>query len=395
MHFDNTDYESLLKLKVSDVFTKSMVDYCCQKADKDHITLGLNISLTDHYTINSNSRWDITSTGFDFIDINGNASTIKSSSDLRDEHTWLLMDHESGVVNIINLTITGFNTGIDNRGGHSLTLINTVLKDNKKDYKSDMDYGGGIINTGNIFCYNCTFHDNYAKYGGAIFNQGNLEIYNCTFTSNTAYKDVGNNILNAKQGNVTINGKPTLHNEDNTNSSLVDYREGWGLRSDLLTYASYFVGLGVGFLISAFAPGLGYYAGLLISSLAGSFFGACIGGIGVSVFFSKSFDVTLNRQKIALTTIGTCAISGFVGGMIGGSIGQIYKLEHKKMQIKGEVQDWYVQSAKTEEYDACRALKLNEKFDKMSLNEYNNLTLEQIDNLEIEYSDLTLKCTRD
>ena len=399
------DYENLLKLKVSDVFSKNMMKFT-SNVDREYINLGLNINLNGAYTFNSNTGWHITDTGFDFINLNANGSTIKASTNDTDECTWLLMDHESGLVNILNLTVTGFNTGIDNRGIQPLTMINVVITNNKKDYNWDMDYGAGMINTGNTFCYNCTFTSNYAKHGGAIFNQGNIILENCTFKNNKGY-GTGDNILNAQQGNVTINGVLMPHNNDNTNRTLIVYEKGWDVEGAITGFAigSGLLGLAGGCLMGFFVPGLGAITSVLYGGLAGLVLGTGVGCVGAGLILRYSFDVTLNRQQIALKTIGFCVAAGCVGGMLGGGAGykikecknskstnqidnDIYTDEEEK-EPKGEVQDCYVQSTKADKADACRALKLNEKFDKLSLDEYNNLDLNQKDELEIEYSDLT------
>ena len=239
------------------------------------------------------------------------------------------MDHESGLVNILNLTVTGFNTGIDNRGIQPLTMINVVITNNKKDYNWDMDYGAGMINTGNTFCYNCTFTSNYAKHGGAIFNQGNIILENCTFKNNKGY-GTGDNILNAQQGNVTINGVLMPHNNDNTNRTLIVYEKGWDVEGAITGFAigSGLLGLAGGCLMGFFVPGLGAITSVLYGGLAGLVLGTGVGCVGAGLILRYSFDVTLNRQQIALKTIGFCVAAGCVGGMLGGGAG--YKIKECK-----------------------------------------------------------------
>ena len=322
------DYENLLKLKVSDVFSKKMMKFT-SNVDREYINLGLNINLNGAYTFNSNTGWHITDTGFDFINLNANGSTIKASTNDTDECTWLLMDHESGLVNILNLTVTGFNTGIDNRGIQPLTMINVVITNNKKDYNWDMDYGAGMINTGNTFCYNCTFTSNYAKHGGAIFNQGNIILENCTFKNNKGY-GTGDNILNAQQGNVTINGVLMPHNNDNTNRTLIVYEKGWDVEGAITGFAigSGLLGLAGGYLMGFFVPGLLAITSVLYGGLAGLVLGTGVGCVSAGLILRNSFDVTLNRQQIALKTIGFCAAAGCIGGMLGGEAG--YKIKECK-----------------------------------------------------------------
>ena len=202
------------------------------------------------------------------------------------------------------------------------------------------------------------------------------------------------------------------HNNDKiTNRTLIVYEKGWDVEGAITGFAigSGLLGLAGGYLMGFFVPGLLAITSVLYGGLAGLVLGTGVGCVGAGLILRNSFDVTLNRQQIALKTIGFCAAAGCIGGMLGGEAG--YKIkecknsksinqidvrtddEEESIEINkknpGEVQDFYVQSTKADKADACRALKLNEKFNKMSLNEYNKLNLNQKDELEIEYSDLT------
>ena len=55
---------------------------------------------------------------------------------------------QNKTVILSSLTISGFNTVIENNG--LLCLRNTILSHNIMDYKSDPDYGGAIKNLGVI-----------------------------------------------------------------------------------------------------------------------------------------------------------------------------------------------------------------------------------------------------
>ena len=77
-----------------------------------------------------------------------------------------------------------------------------------------------------------------------------------------------------------------------------------------------------------FVPGLGAITSVLYGGLAGLVLGTGVGCVGAGLILRYSFDVTLNRQQIALKTIGFCAAAGCVGGMLGGGAG--YKIKECK-----------------------------------------------------------------
>ena len=77
---------------------------------------------------------------------------------------------------------------------------------------------------------------------------------------------------------------------------------------------------------------------ILYGVLAGLVLGTCVGCVGAGLILRYSFDVTLNRQQIALKTIGFCVAAGCVGGMLGGEAGyklpRTYILMKMKMNLK-------------------------------------------------------------
>ena len=107
----------------------------------------------------------------DNLFLNGDNTTFNvTNPDKNHEFHFKTIDQNKTVI-LSSLTISGFNTPIENNGG-ILYLINTILSHNIVDYMFDQDYGGAIKNLGVIIGENSSFIDNYAKYGGAIYNLG-------------------------------------------------------------------------------------------------------------------------------------------------------------------------------------------------------------------------------
>ena len=118
--------------------------------------------------------------------INGHGSTI-SLTDHSDSHDYsFAYIPYKGSLTLVNLTLTGFNTALVNRG--TLILINCTFKDNVIHHVSvSGDTGGAIRNFATVYCYNSTFTNNGANMGGAYYSKGssaNAVFYNCTFSGN-------------------------------------------------------------------------------------------------------------------------------------------------------------------------------------------------------------------
>lgn len=149
------------------------------------ISFGLNIDFCDAFTINSKHSLNLNGGGFDIININGHGTKIYTKSSDSDENKWAILG-ENKILSVSNLTIEGFNTGIENFAGECI-LDSVTFNHNRMDYLIYRDYGAAIISTGIVDCKNCRFTNNYAKYGGAVFSQGMINLKDCYFSGNEAY----------------------------------------------------------------------------------------------------------------------------------------------------------------------------------------------------------------
>lgn len=267
----------------------------------------LNVIFEKPITINSKSTWNPAFTGFNTINIEGCDSTIKTESGDRDENKWATIA-EGYIFGVSSLTVSGFNTAIENLGG--TCILNYVhLNNNRMDYLIDRDWGAAILNAGICYCTGCTFTNNYCSNGGAIFNQGVLNLINCEFRGNEAYRN-GNNILNVDKGLVTID-----YDEITGSSGWVTYIESTDeIASGLIHIFSYAFCFIVGTIIGAVTanPAIGFFAGAAI--------GAVIGTIASVYLIKTTYDVNYNRFKTCLLLIGGCAVSGALGGCFGSYI---------------------------------------------------------------------------
>ena len=133
--------------------------------------------------------------------IGNNAKINVKNPDLDNEFHFMFI--EKNIVSIDSLTVSGFNTAIEN---HSLLFIsNSTFTNNKLDYPFKQDRGGAIKNYGYVSAQNCSFIDNYAKFGGAIYNEGGIvDLVNCSFSKNYAYGETGNDVCNANNGKTNL-----------------------------------------------------------------------------------------------------------------------------------------------------------------------------------------------
>ena len=84
--------------------------------------------------------------------------------------------------------------GILNSTGANLTLLSTVIRNNKADR------GGGIVNTGTLTITNSIINDNDSRaWGGGILNVGELNIATSTVSNNSTEVN-GGGIFNAGRG---------------------------------------------------------------------------------------------------------------------------------------------------------------------------------------------------
>ena len=137
-----------------------------------------------------NLRFFYVTGGSNIVLFNGNNATfkVKNPGDRKEVH--LFKVEKQGVLILNNLTITGFNTAIENHG--SLFITNTVFDKNRLKYWVDSDDGGAIKNYGYVIGGNCVFMNNYARYGGAIYNSCQVNLTNCYFANNEGYQRGGN-----------------------------------------------------------------------------------------------------------------------------------------------------------------------------------------------------------
>ena len=192
-----------------------------------------------------------------------------------------------------------------------MILRNIEIFGNKMEYIVDRDYGAGILNTGVVYCMNCTFHDNKAKYGGAIYNQGLLVVTNSSFYSNNGYGK-GDDIVNVDHGIVSVDGE----NFEACGGKNIVYLEGlssaWQTGIKIACYAGSFV-LGAVAGIFTANPFVGIAVGAAI--------GSAVGGVGSSVICSNVYDINFCRWSCALTLTLGSAGAGAIGGQIGGVLG--------------------------------------------------------------------------
>ncbi|WP_407422235.1 hypothetical protein [Methanobrevibacter sp.] len=141
-------------------------------AKNNSITYLMDVEFTKRMTICCDAAWNLESSIYNVLYINGAGSTIEASFKSRDEDKWIVLSNDTALA-ARNITLKGFNTAIENMGGECMLLFVNFDK-NKMDYLVERDWGAAILNTGLLTCINCSFTNNFAKNGGAIFNQGML-----------------------------------------------------------------------------------------------------------------------------------------------------------------------------------------------------------------------------
>ncbi len=246
------------------------------------------------------------------LSINGNGIKIKSGGDSSNECHWVKV-RENQMFVASNFTIEGFNSAVENIGGYCI-LNNMIFDKNKINYFIERDWGGAVLNSGTVICYNCTFKNNVANNGGAIFNQGLVSLNNVVFKDNNAFNK-GDDVLNADEGIVLV-GDVKI----NGTSGPVQYVKSISkLSVTIITIVSY-----IGSGLIGFAAGF-ITANPVIGAIVGGVVGLGLGAYATVVINSNKYDVNFNRLKMALTCIVGSVVSGVLAGIEGGFAGQPYK----------------------------------------------------------------------
>lgn len=301
-------------------------------AEKNPLTFGMNVVFTTFVSLYGyNIPWDMRLGWFDVLNIDGHGSYISGSYDKTEEEKWVILG-EGDVFSAYNLTISGFNTAVENMGGQCV-FYNMVFSYNKMDYWIQRDWGAAILNTGLITCVNCDFSNNFAKNGGAIFNQGMLVLQDCYFSGNKAYGE-GDDICIGDGGQIVVDGVSITGNGQ---CSIVEFPESMSLtESTLVTMlcvaTSFIVGTFVGLLTANAALGI----------IAGGAVGALIGTAGAAWIISEHYDVNFDRMTTLATLVCSCAGAGALGGTIGGVIGQLWSEELAWVMANGGPENAWV-----------------------------------------------------
>ena len=329
------DYKNAINYKDSSL--KSEYKKLIPKLDglDDNILLNeeelyvLDVKFNKALTLTSHLTWT-PKEGFDVININGANSHIKITNKEGAEKSFVDWSGDT-VLTLSNLKVSGFNQAFKNIGGQ-MFLNNVEIFGNKMDYLINRDYGAGIVNTGVVYCANCTFHDNKAKYGGAIYNQGMLILTNNTFYSNQGYSK-GDDIVNVDKGVIIVDGNSYAAADTQYLDNVVyikSFDSKWQTVIKVVCYGGSFVlGLAAGFLT----------ANPLIGMAVGAGIGAAVGSIGTAVICSNVYDINFNRWSCALSLILGSAGAGATGGQIGGTIGAIYKTAAAKSLLVDEAKN--------------------------------------------------------
>lgn len=272
--------------------------------------LALNVEFLRQLDFKSTKTISPNDLSVDIININGHNSTIKGSFKNRNEEHWAKIDKK--ILMASNLVICGFNSAVENNAGKCI-FNNVTFKDNKMDYWFKRDWGGAILNTGEVICNNCSFIGNYAKNGGAIFSQGILLTNNCTFSNNNGYSN-GNDICVGDGGILIIDGKNIT--KSNHPGGVCFAKSLSGTEYTVVCVSS----VGGSFLIG-FVTGF-LTANPLIGAIAGGASGAVIGSLASSFIISKTYDANYNRLKLCSVLIAGSVAMGVAGGISGGYLGQ-------------------------------------------------------------------------
>jgi predicted outer membrane repeat protein len=170
----------------------------------------LSLASGCHYAV-TGALPTVTST----LTLQGNGATIARSGAAH--FTALTVSDAELIIN--QLTMSGFDSdnvdfpgALDNDGGH-VTITNSRFANNG----SITDYGGAIVNDGQLRVTTTAFTDNEAKYGGAVANNsGSSVLVSDNFADSTAYYG---GAVYADGGTVTVSGSSRFTG----NASVDDY----------------------------------------------------------------------------------------------------------------------------------------------------------------------------
>jgi predicted outer membrane repeat protein len=170
----------------------------------------LSLASGCHYAV-TGALPTVTST----LTLQGNGATIARSGAAH--FTALTVSDAELIIN--QLTMSGFDSdnvdfpgALDNDGGH-VTITNSRFANNG----SITDYGGAIVNDGQLRVTTTAFTDNEAKYGGAVANDsGSSVLVSDNFWDSTAYYG---GAVYADGGTVTVSGSSRFTG----NASVDDY----------------------------------------------------------------------------------------------------------------------------------------------------------------------------
>lgn len=302
-HYEEEEYLEALEIYYKDLPTSKAV------ADYDYCMDILNVVFTQALTIDCDKAWELSSSAFDNINIDGKGSVIKGSFKDREEDKWAIVSGKE-TFSAFNITVEGFNTAVENMGGVCI-FDHVTFNENKMDYYFERDWGAAILNTGFVICTNCAFINNYAKNGGAIFTQGLLSVENCTFSGNVAYGE-GNDICVGDDGQVLFNG---VNVTGNGQVGEVHFAESMSAASStVIAVVAPIVATVAGFIAGAIT--CNPLAGLAVGALVGG----AIGASSAAWINGETFDVNHDRLATTLSLTITSAFSGGVGGFYGGTL---------------------------------------------------------------------------
>ena len=277
--------------------------------EKNHI---FKFNTQENNTVFSNIK-------VDNLFLNGDNTTFKVINPYnRNEFHFMTIDQNKTVI-LSSLTISGFNTAIENNG--LLCLRNTVLSQNIVDYTSDPDYGGAIKNLGVIIGENSSFIDNYAKYGGAIYNLGYVHLVNCSFSNNTGYSD-GNDIYNFQTGQSNLT---------NTTCSVV-HDEGPSVIKQLVIQVGGTIVAIIGTTLVGWIPGIN----LIVAGVAGLVIGGFIAG--GSALWVGYLEHNINWKTIAIeAAIG--ATTGAISALLSAAAARAVRAVKAQATFLGDTID--------------------------------------------------------
>ena len=308
------------------------------------------INLTGDINFTSwTDKLDLFKPAYGSLVINGNGHIInlKDATD-RDEHHFATLNSRYCSLSVNNLTISGFNCAIINKGG-AACFENVTFFNNRIKYIMDSgDDAGAISNCGLLTCKNCTFINNFGLWAGAIYGAhgGQSYINNCTFINNGHSKDDGSDLHSYNNAKFFINGievnRTGNYYLNGTNVSVSYQQPPSGFVKVLYTcldfitpFVSAFVGLTAGFLTTVFTG----------NPLAGIIVGTAVGfsvGIGLNMAYKLYYAGLTHKFSYnifwdMIIQIPGHLMAAYGGATIGAKLGvHVYEInvENKRMEIR-------------------------------------------------------------